>query len=32
LADHGIDPPTGLSVLSIAEDGAFEFQLFFSRG
>ncbi|MGH9191350.1 MAG: YceI family protein [Acidimicrobiales bacterium] len=32
LADHGIDPPSGLSVLSIAEDGTFEFQLFFSRG
>jgi polyisoprenoid-binding protein YceI len=32
LADHGIDPPTGLSVLSISGDGAFEFQLFFSKG
>jgi polyisoprenoid-binding protein YceI len=32
LADHGIDPPTGLSVLSISGDGTFEFQLFFSRG
>lgn len=32
LADYGIDPPTGFSVLSIAEDGTFEFQLFFSRG
>jgi polyisoprenoid-binding protein YceI len=32
LADYGIDPPTGLSVLSISGDGTFEFQLFFSRG
>jgi polyisoprenoid-binding protein YceI len=32
LADHGIDPPTGLSVLSISDDGTFEFQLFFSKG
>jgi polyisoprenoid-binding protein YceI len=32
LADYGIDPPTGFSVLSIAEDGTFELQLFFSRG
>jgi polyisoprenoid-binding protein YceI len=32
LADHGIDPPTGLSVLSISGDGTFEFQLFFSKG
>ena len=31
LADYGIDPPTGLSVLSISGDGTFEFQLFFSR-
>ena len=32
LADYGIDPPTGFSVLSISDDGTFEFQLFFSRG
>jgi polyisoprenoid-binding protein YceI len=32
LADHGIDPPTGVSVLSISGDGTFEFQLFFSKG
>jgi hypothetical protein len=32
LADYGIDPPTGLSVLSISGDGTFEFQIFFSRG
>jgi polyisoprenoid-binding protein YceI len=32
LADHGIDPPTGFSVLSISGDGTFEFQLFFSKG
>jgi polyisoprenoid-binding protein YceI len=32
LADYGIDPPTGLSVLSISDDGTFEFQLFFSKG
>lgn len=32
LADYAIDPPTGLSVLSIADEGTFEFQLFFSRG
>ncbi|MGH9231388.1 MAG: YceI family protein, partial [Acidimicrobiales bacterium] len=32
LADYGIDPPTGLSVLSISDDGTFEFQLFFSSG
>ena len=32
LADYGIDPPTGLSVLSISGDGTFEFQLFFSKG
>jgi polyisoprenoid-binding protein YceI len=31
LADYGIDPPTGLSVLSISGDGTFEFQLFFSK-
>ena len=32
LADYGIDPPTGLAVLSISGDGTFEFQIFFSRG
>jgi polyisoprenoid-binding protein YceI len=32
LADYGIDPPTGFSVLSISDEGTFEFQLFFSRG
>jgi polyisoprenoid-binding protein YceI len=32
LADYGIDPPTGFSVLSIADQGTFEFQLFFARG
>jgi polyisoprenoid-binding protein YceI len=32
LADYGIDPPTGLSVLSISDDGTFEFQLFFVKG
>jgi polyisoprenoid-binding protein YceI len=32
LADYGIDPPTGFSVLSISGDGTFEFQLFFSTG
>jgi polyisoprenoid-binding protein YceI len=32
LADYGIDPPTGFSVLSISGDGTFEFQLFFSKG
>jgi polyisoprenoid-binding protein YceI len=32
LTDYGIDPPTGFSVLSISGDGAFEFQLFFSKG
>jgi polyisoprenoid-binding protein YceI len=32
LGDHDIDPPTGFSVLSIDDEGLFEFQLFFSRG
>lgn len=32
LADYGIDPPTGFSVVSISGDGSFEFQLFFSKG
>lgn len=31
LADYGIDPPTGFSVVSISGDGSFEFQLFFSK-
>jgi polyisoprenoid-binding protein YceI len=32
LADFDIDPPTGFSVLSIRNEGTFEFQLFFSQG
>jgi polyisoprenoid-binding protein YceI len=32
LTDYGIDPPTGFSVLSIADQGTFELQLFFTRG
>lgn len=32
LADFDIDPPTGFSVLSINEDGTFEFQIFFTKG
>src|SRR5262245_4172522 len=32
LSDYGIDPPTGFSVLSIADQGTFELQLFFTRG
>jgi polyisoprenoid-binding protein YceI len=32
LADYRIDPPTGFSVLSIADQGTFELQLFFARG
>ena len=32
LADFDIDPPTGFSVLSIRDQGTFEFQLFFSQG
>ena len=32
LADYGIDAPTGFSVLSIADQGKFELQLFFTRG
>jgi hypothetical protein len=31
LTDFGIEAPTGLSVLSIKNDGTFEFQLFFTR-
>ena len=32
LQDHGIDPPTGFSVLSIADEGTFEFQIFLTKG
>ena len=32
LGDYDIDPPTGFSVLSIDDEGLFEFQLFFARG
>lgn len=32
LQDHGIDPPTGFSVLSIGDEGTFEFQIFFAKG
>lgn len=32
LQDHGIEPPTGFSVLSIDDEGTFEFQIFFSKG
>jgi polyisoprenoid-binding protein YceI len=28
LADYGIEPPTGLSVLSVADEGLIEFQVF----
>ncbi len=31
LADFGIEAPTGFSVLSIEDEGTFEFQLFFTR-
>ena len=31
LQDHGIEPPTGFSVLSIDDEGTFEFQIFFSK-
>ncbi len=31
LADYAIEPPVGFSVLSVAEVGELEFQLFFSR-
>lgn len=31
LGDFDIDPPTGFSVLSIDEQGVFEFQIFFTR-
>jgi polyisoprenoid-binding protein YceI len=32
LADFDIDPPTGLSVLTIQDEGTFEFQIFFTKG
>jgi polyisoprenoid-binding protein YceI len=32
LGDYGIDPPTGFSVLSIDDQGTFEFQIFFTKG
>ena len=32
LADFGIEAPTGLSVLSIKDEGTFEFQVFFAKG
>lgn len=31
LTDFGIDPPTGLAVLSIRDEAVFEFQIFFSK-
>src|SRR5262245_22810182 len=31
LGDYGIEPPTGFSVLSIDENGTFEFQIFFTK-
>ena len=31
LGDYGIDAPTSLSVLSIDEQGTFEFQIFFTK-
>lgn len=32
MADYGIEPPTNAFVLSVDEQGTFEFQIFFSRG
>ena len=32
LADFDIEAPTGFSVLSIKDEGTFEFQIFFSKG
>jgi polyisoprenoid-binding protein YceI len=32
LGDFDIDPPTGFSVLSINDQGTFEFQIFFTKG
>jgi polyisoprenoid-binding protein YceI len=31
LTDFGIEPPTGMRVLSIGNDATFEFQIFFTR-
>jgi polyisoprenoid-binding protein YceI len=31
LTDYAIEPPVGLSVVSVADSGTFEFQLFLSR-
>jgi YceI-like domain len=31
LAGYGIEPPTGFTVLSISDDGTFEFQFFISK-
>ncbi len=31
LTDFGIEPPTGFRVLSIKNDGTFEFQIYFAR-
>jgi polyisoprenoid-binding protein YceI len=31
LADYEIEPPEGFSVISVADEGTFEFQLFLSR-
>ena len=31
LGDYGIDPPTGFSVLSIDDQGTFEFQIFLTK-
>ena len=31
LSDYGIEAPTGFSVLSIDENGTFEFQIFFTK-
>src|SRR5215207_10179596 len=31
LTDYGIEPPTGAAVLSVDNEGEFEFQVFFSR-
>jgi polyisoprenoid-binding protein YceI len=31
LTDFGIEPPTGFSVVSIKDEGAFEFQIFFAK-
>jgi hypothetical protein len=31
LTDFDIDPPTGASVLSVSNEGEFEFQVFFAK-